>query len=145
MEIGWLGSTNKLLMITAQQDLQGAVPRAPRFPVHMPLRYRCVGEDSWYEGWTENISRSGVLFRADKLLSPKTRVEMSLSLPASMTGGASAKVLCLGQIVRVRESTTGEVLPALAATIQDYQFLREGAGPETARPPMDERPMTNEE
>ena len=37
--------------------------RAPRFSLRLPIRYRTVGEPAWHDGTTENISRSGVLFR----------------------------------------------------------------------------------
>src|SRR3974390_258670 len=38
--------------------------RAQRFNLHLPLRYRRVGEQGWRNGTTENISRSGMLFLA---------------------------------------------------------------------------------
>ena len=40
--------------------------RATRFDLHLPLKYRLVGESGWREGTTENISRSGMLFQAEE-------------------------------------------------------------------------------
>src|SRR5580700_886196 len=37
--------------------------RAQRFNLHLPLKYRPLGEPDWRDGTTENISRSGMLFR----------------------------------------------------------------------------------
>jgi hypothetical protein len=39
-----------------------SAPRAQRYPLHIPLKYRPSGTPNWWEGRTENISRSGVLF-----------------------------------------------------------------------------------
>ena len=36
--------------------------RAKRFDLHLPMKYRFVGESGWHTGTTENISRSGMLF-----------------------------------------------------------------------------------
>src|SRR5207249_3826117 len=42
--------------------------RAPRFSIEIPFYFRQRGEDSWREGMTDNISRSGVLFRTPEML-----------------------------------------------------------------------------
>src|ERR1019366_1401637 len=51
---------------TGASVLEKKVPpfRARRFNLHLPLRYRPLGEKSWRPGTTENISRSGLLFQA---------------------------------------------------------------------------------
>jgi len=116
--------------------------RARRFTLHLPLRYRAVGETRWHEARTENISRSGVLFRpGDReaiaigeerpdslrafrlagLLDVDTPVEMSFVLPG---GPAPAEVVCRGRIVRVVPPHEPEARPAVAATISGYRFVR---------------------
>lgn len=40
------------------------VPRARRLRLHTPLRYRARGQTLWKEGVIDNLSQSGVLFRA---------------------------------------------------------------------------------
>ena len=52
--------------------------RATRFDLHLPLKYRLVGESGWREGTTENISRSGCFFRPKKRSLP-TRSSKSTS------------------------------------------------------------------
>src|SRR5580692_2608246 len=44
--------------------------RAQRFNLHLPLRYRKVGDQGWRQGTTSNISRSGLLFNAEEVLQP---------------------------------------------------------------------------
>ena len=96
--------------------------RAQRFNLTLPLRYRLLGEQDWRSGTTENISRSGLLFRADELLQPSAQLEINLVLPAEIAGLSAAEVICRGEIVRsVRPENTG-IQPALAAKILQYHF-----------------------
>ncbi len=108
--------------------LEKKVPpfRARRFNLHLPLRYRPLGEKSWRPGTTENISRSGLLFQAQELLLPNALLEISLVLPAEIAGLAATEVICRGEVVRSIEAQgqgQGQgVTPALAAKILQYHF-----------------------
>jgi PAS domain S-box-containing protein len=106
--------------------LEKKVPpfRARRFNLHLPLRYRPLGEQSWRPGTTENISRSGLLFQAQEVLHPNMLVEISLVLPAEIAGLAATEVICRGEVVRsVEPQRQGQnVNPALAAKILQYHF-----------------------
>ena len=97
--------------------------RAQRFRIQASIRYRRVGGTNWFEGVTENISRSGVLFRADQVLEPKTAVQMTISLPVSLMRDVPGKILCRGTIVRTAPSPGGN-LTAIAAVIRSYRFAR---------------------
>jgi PAS domain S-box-containing protein len=96
--------------------------RAQRFKLHLPLKYRQVGEQSWRAGTTEDISRSGLLFRAEELISPHMQLEINLVLPPEIAGLASAEVLCRGEVVRAVEPESPAMSPALAARILQYHF-----------------------
>ncbi len=101
--------------------------RARRFNLHLPLRYRLIGEESWREGTTENISRSGLLFRAEEALQPAAKLEINLVLPPEIAGLAATEVVCRGEVVR---SIEGGVTPALAAKILQYHFQHGSHVPE---------------
>jgi signal transduction histidine kinase/DNA-binding NarL/FixJ family response regulator len=96
--------------------------RARRFNLHLPLRYRPLGEENWRPGTTENISRSGLLFLAQESLSPNALLEISLVLPAEIAGLAATEVICRGEVVRSVEAQGQGVSPALAAKILQYHF-----------------------
>jgi len=96
--------------------------RARRFNLHLPLRYRPLGEKSWRPGTTENISRSGLLFRAQEMLQPNAQLEINLVLPAEIAGLAATEVVCRGEVVRSVGPHGTEVSPALAAKILQYHF-----------------------
>src|ERR1700757_4746552 len=63
-------STQSAATLHAARAKEVPPARAQRFQLHLPLRYRRLGEAQWHIGTTENISRSGLLFQADQLLSP---------------------------------------------------------------------------
>ena len=96
--------------------------RATRFDLHLPLKYRLVGESGWREGTTENISRSGMLFQAEEPIAPNAQLEINLVLPAEIAGLAAAEVVCRGEVVRTVNRETGTVSPTLAAKILQYHF-----------------------
>lgn len=96
--------------------------RATRFDLHLPLKYRLVGESGWREGTTENISRSGMLFQAEEPIAPSAQLEINLVLPAEIAGLAAAEVVCRGEVVRTVKSEAGTVSPTLAAKILQYHF-----------------------
>ncbi len=77
--------------------------RAQRFNLHLPLKYRPLGEDDWRDGTTENISRSGMLFRAEESLPANVQLEINLVLPAEIAGLSAAEVVCAAKsFVRCR-------------------------------------------
>ena len=96
--------------------------RARRFNLHLPLRYRPLGEKSWRPGTTENISRSGLLFQAQEVLHPSAQLEISLVLPTEIAGLAATEVICRGEVVRSVGTQGKGMLPALAAKIMQYHF-----------------------
>ena len=96
--------------------------RATRFDLHLPMKYRLVGESGWREGTTENISRSGMLFQAEEPIAPNAQLEINLVLPAEIAGLAAAEVVCRGEVVRAVKTEAGIVSPTLAAKILQYHF-----------------------
>ena len=100
--------------------------RARRFPLGLALRYRCVGDPEWHEGLTENISRSGVLFRTTHIFDIDTPLEMSFTLPA---GRVAPAVNCQGRVVRTVLPARAQAPPGMAASILDYEFVPDRAVP----------------
>jgi PAS domain S-box-containing protein len=96
--------------------------RAQRFQLHLPLRYRRLGEKQWHEGTTENISRSGMLFNSEEALQPSSQLEINLVLPAEIAGLSATEVVCRGEVVRTVEPRGETLSPALAARILQYHF-----------------------
>jgi hypothetical protein len=103
------------------QELRpSGAPRAPRFQIGIPVRYRAATDEDWQAGTTENISRSGMLMRAGRRLTPRIAVEMVLTVPNAVPGGPSEDVICLGDVVRSEPVETGEA--AVAVAVGDYRL-----------------------
>ncbi len=104
------------------EHAEGKTPRAPRFPVALAIRYRSENEIAWHIGRSENISRSGVLFRGDHPVELLTPVEMIVLLPATAGRPHGARVLCHGYVVRTVTMPSAEVAVEIGTTIADFEF-----------------------
>jgi DNA-binding response OmpR family regulator len=120
-EVSMPARTLKFPLVRARERMTSPF-RAQRFNLHLPLKYRLLGENAWREGTTENISRSGMLFRAEELIPPNAQLEINLVLPAEIAGLTAAEVVCRGEIVRTVKPEAPTMSPALAAKILQYHF-----------------------
>ncbi|MGH9789358.1 MAG: PilZ domain-containing protein [Candidatus Acidiferrales bacterium] len=98
------------------------VPRAPRFALQIPVLFRRPGEAEWREGTTENVSRSGVLLRAEEAIPDRAPLEIRMALPAQIPGAQGASIICHAQVVRT-VGPNGDSRPACAASICDYNLV----------------------
>ena len=103
-----------------------AVPRAERFPISIPVRYRAPNRAEWLEGKTENISCSGLLLHTDASLEPKITLELRIELPVSVLGEGRGEIICKGTVVRAEENPLADLPTALAVAIQSYRMTRGG-------------------
>lgn len=94
------------------------LPRAPRLPVKAPIAYRTSPSPDWLEGWTRDISKSGVLFALPNGTTPEGRVEFVVKLSRGALQGPGVPLLpnlhCHGHIVRRTKGPEGELLVAAA-------------------------------
>ena len=97
------------------------VPRAERYAIPIAILYRSPGELDWQPGLTENISRSGVLFRAHRRLEPNTPLEMMLDLPTIVAAPVAGGALRRGRVVRAHPPSVLEERPTVAAAFIDFQ------------------------
>ncbi len=107
-----------------RQRTPGQTPRAQRYMIRLPVRYRCRGDREWRRGMTENISCTGLLFQTGEILPPQTPVEISFKLPTQITGRSEVRVACAGYIVRsITPARTNDAPLLAAAAILDYRLL----------------------
>src|SRR4029077_14096345 len=121
--------------LAAQTQAAGHSPRlspfrAKRFKLQLPRKYRPLGEENWRAGTTENISRSGLLFRAEEIMPENVQIEINLVLPPEIAGLSAAEVVCRGEIVRTMSAESSAMSPALAAKILQYRFQHGSHVPE---------------
>ena len=96
--------------------------RRPQAVQRVRMMYRQSGDPEWRTATTENVSRSGVLFRADGPLDPKTPVELMLTLPGTVAGEPSSRLRCDGHVVRTTACGGGGPRSCLAAAVADYRL-----------------------
>ena len=101
-------------------------PRARRIKLNgQEMKYREVGTAAWHRGTVDNVSQTGVLFRAAEPLPENAEVEMILEMPREITGLEHAQVIARGMVVRAVPPENGQGKPAIAAGIWDYRVLHE--------------------
>jgi hypothetical protein len=100
-------------------------PRERRLHFKTAVQYRPKNGVAWLDGVTENISRSGLLFRATGELPLGTALELILEMPAEITGALGSKVICQARVARLVPSPDGSAV-LLAAAIDSYEYLPQG-------------------
>jgi hypothetical protein len=98
--------------------------RAPRYASPIAVLYRTPGDSVWLEGQTENISRSGVLFRTARTIETNTPVELMMEIPNFITTSVIGPAICRGRIVRAVSSSALEDRPAFAAAVLEFELAR---------------------
>jgi PilZ domain len=79
--------------------------RAERVRLWIPIRYRVVGDDTWFESRILNISDSGVLFGPASLDAPPgTGVEVMFASPVQIGTMAPGQMMCVGEVIRTTEA-----------------------------------------
>ena len=81
------------------QSVLPLIERAQRFPISVPVRFRSGGASEWVGGSSINISRTGILFCADRILHPGSILDMEFALEG-------ANLYFQGSVVRSSDSTT---------------------------------------
>ena len=87
-----------------------------RFPLILPVRYRTIqGETLSGEGWTANMSSSGILVERPHPLSAGALLEMRIDWPSRLDGRIGLQLVAVGRVVRCERSR-------FAVILHQYQF-----------------------
>jgi hypothetical protein len=84
------------------------------------LYVRGLSEFGWLKGKTENISRTGVLFRFERPMQVGKSVEMNFAPPAEVWGGTPGTIYCRGKVVRSSPPVPPTRQSTVAAKILNY-------------------------
>lgn len=98
--------------------------RALRYNLQLAVRFRPAGDSAWRDGTTQNVSSSGVLFRATTPLAANTPVELRLALPIGPAPDAFSEVICNGRIVRTVAPSPADTQTGIAVEISEYKLVR---------------------
>jgi len=101
-----------------------------RFPIQVRILFRPKGQHEWRAGWTENMSRSGLLFHTHALVTVETDIEIRLVLEFEASLETPPEIVCEGRIVRAIEPDRGIEFATVAAQFTDYRFQQAGSAME---------------
>jgi c-di-GMP-binding flagellar brake protein YcgR len=100
---------------------------ARRYDLSLPVMIRMPIEQevSSRTGKTRDISTRGVYFLVDNNLSAGTELDLTMTLPAEVTGGTEVFIRAIGKVVRVENRPeTGDQRVGVAAVIERYEIIR---------------------
>jgi len=86
-----------------------------------------LGNPTWLEGTTENVSHSGVLFQSPWALSLDTPLELRLQVPLGGKSTNPAEICSKGVVVRVEQRQLPETPIALAVAMRDPRIIPQKA------------------
>jgi hypothetical protein len=106
---------------------------ARRYELSLPVIVRgpVDKEAASLTGKTRDISSQGVYFTVDNKLSAGARLDLTMILPAEVTGGTEVFIKATGRVIRVdTRSVNGEQKADVAAVLERYEIIRHEAAME---------------
>jgi hypothetical protein len=103
---------------------------ARRYELSLPVIVRgpVDKEAAPLTGKTRDISSRGVYFTIDNILSAGVRLDLTMILPAGVTGGAEVFIRATGRVIRVEtRSVNGDQKVDVAAILEKYAIIRNEA------------------
>jgi hypothetical protein len=97
--------------------------RLERLPTDERLHFRKAGDFAWSLGRMVNISQTGILFHAGKMVDVNTPVEMEFVQPPMLGGKAEDLVHCRAKIVRAIVPEVPDSRLVLAAKFSKYHVF----------------------
>jgi PilZ domain len=94
-----------------------------RYALRTPLRFRALNLASdKSEHFTEaiNVSRGGFFFASSAPLQVGVPLEVTLRMPAEVTGGKPEEMCCTARVVHVRNEPYGDGRIGFGAEIEKY-------------------------
>lgn len=113
-------------MAEAQQEKRAARRFALRIPVSV-VRGEVQGENSGHgePAQIRDVSARGISLYLDSPIAQGSPIGFTLTLPPEITLTESIRVQCKGRVVRIEDGTADGKM-AVAAVIEEYEFLPEG-------------------
>ena len=100
---------------------------ARRYDLSLPviIRVPIEKEPAPRTGKTRDISTRGVYFTIDNDFSAGAELDLTMTLPAEVTGGTEVFIRAIGKVVRVEKgSDKDDHQVGVAALIQRYEIVR---------------------
>jgi c-di-GMP-binding flagellar brake protein YcgR len=100
---------------------------ARRYDLSLPviIRVAVEKEAASRNGKTRDISTRGVYFILENDLNAGSELDLTMTLPAEITGGTEVFIRAIGKVVRVeKRPENGHQRVGVAAVIERYEIIR---------------------
>lgn len=97
---------------------------ARRYDLSLPVLIRVPVERDARDGKTRDISTRGVYFIVENNLTAGSELDLTMTLPAEVTGGTEVFIRAIGKVVRVEKTAGHDGRHGVAALIQRYEIVR---------------------
>jgi hypothetical protein len=97
---------------------------ARRYDLSLPVLIRVPVERDACDGKTRDISTRGVYFIIENNLAAGAELDLTMTLPAEVTGGTEVFIRAIGKVVRVEKTAANDGRHGVAALIQRYEIVR---------------------
>jgi hypothetical protein len=98
---------------------------ARRYDLSLPVLIKLAVEQNARNGKTRDISTRGVYFHIGNQLAAGSELDLTMTLPAEVTGGTEVFIRAVGRVVRVEKSSDkDDHQVGVAALIQRYEIVR---------------------
>lgn len=94
-----------------------------RIPVNVPVFIKTQADSTQISAVTRDLSAGGVFLYTEKQMTPGSRLEVVLILPAELGFGEKQWACCQASVVRVEDGGSGKF--GVAATIDRLDLLPE--------------------
>ncbi len=94
-----------------------------RFALRLPVSVRYGEDGQEHDAQTRDVSARGICFYVDSAIQAGSAIDFTLTLPPEITLTESIRVRCKGRVVRVESGGSSNSKMAVAAVIDEYEFL----------------------
>jgi hypothetical protein len=114
-------------MAEAQRELDRGLDNdkrgTRRFALRLPVSVRYDGNERELTAETRDVSARGICFYVDSGMQAGSAIDFTLTLPPEITLTERIRVRCKGRVVRVESGSPTNNKMAVAAVIDEYEFL----------------------
>jgi c-di-GMP-binding flagellar brake protein YcgR len=98
---------------------------ARRYDLSLPIRVSIEKEATFYRSQTRDISTAGVYFMLRSVLTAGVALDLTMTIPAEVSGGTDVLIRAIGIVARVdKDSINGNQPVGVAAAIRRYTVVR---------------------
>lgn len=106
---------------------------ALRFQIHLPMRFRILGERIWHDAWADSMSLTSIVFRGDEMMEIGKTLDIRLMLPRPEGRRSGGTIVSRARVIRSSPLSEASGQAIISAALASPRLLR--YMPEKSRSP----------